>query len=41
MKGLRFDRLEAKLLQAISDGDDVTSAALECRILQKERKQKK
>ena len=38
MKGLRSDRLEAKLLQAIQDGDDVAAASLERRILQKEQK---
>lgn len=41
MKGLRADSLETKLLKAISDGDDVTAAIIERRILLKEQKLKK
>ena len=41
MKGLRADRLETKLLKAISDGDDVTAATIERRILLKEQKAKR
>jgi len=38
MKGLRSDRLEVKLLQAIWDGDDVAARHIEKRILQKQQK---
>jgi len=41
MKGLRSDSLEAKLLIAIRDGDDVSIASIERRILQKEQKAKR
>ena len=41
MKGLRADSLETKLLKAISDGDDVTAAIIERRILRKDRKKLK
>lgn len=38
MKGLRSNMLEAKLLKAIQDGDDITAQILEKRILRKEKK---
>ena len=41
MKGLRSDRLEDKLLNAIQDGDDALASQLERHILQKQRKQHK
>lgn len=40
-KGLRTDRLEQKLTQALEKGEDVVAQHIEKRIVQKERKQER